>query len=73
VSLGYTVPLKGGKVFKSLRFNLSGQNLALFTAYKGLDPEINTNKDINSVPSRGIDYTAYPKARTFTFGLNAGF
>ncbi|MCR8560255.1 SusC/RagA family TonB-linked outer membrane protein [Mucilaginibacter sp. BJC16-A38] len=73
VSLGYTVPMAGGKVFKSLRFSLSGQNLALFTAYKGLDPEINTNKAINSVPSRGIDYTAYPRARTITFGLNAGF
>lgn len=73
VTLGYTVPLANNKTFKTLRFSLSGQNLALFTKYKGLDPEINTNKDINSVPSRGIDYTAYPKARIFTFGLNAGF
>ncbi|WP_252788886.1 SusC/RagA family TonB-linked outer membrane protein [Mucilaginibacter flavidus] len=72
-TLGYTVALKNGKAIKSLRFVLSGQNLALFTAYKGLDPEINVNKDINSVPSRGIDYTGYPKARTITFGINAGF
>lgn len=73
VTLGYTVLLNNSKTFKSLHFNLSGQNLALFTGYKGLDPEINVNKDINSVPSRGIDYTGYPKARTFTFGINAGF
>ncbi len=72
-TLGYTVGLKNGKTIKSLRFSLSGQNLALFTGYKGLDPEINVNKDINSVPSRGIDYTGYPKARTITFGINAGF
>lgn len=73
VSLGYTVPIKNSKAIKTLRFNLTGQNLLLITGYKGLDPEINTNKDINNVPSRGIDYTSYPKARTFTFGLNAGF
>jgi iron complex outermembrane receptor protein len=72
-SLGYTVALKNSRSIKSLKFMLSGQNLALFTGYKGLDPEINVNKDINSVPSRGIDYTGYPKARTITFGINAGF
>jgi TonB-linked SusC/RagA family outer membrane protein len=73
VTLGYTVPLANSKVFKTLRLSVSGQNLAIWTKYKGLDPEINTNKDINSVPSRGIDYTAYPKARVITFGLNAAF
>ncbi len=73
VTLGYTFPLKNGKFIKSLRLALTGQNLAIITGYKGLDPEINVNKDINSVPSRGIDYTAYPKARTYTFGLTAGF
>jgi TonB-linked SusC/RagA family outer membrane protein len=73
VSLGYTFPLKNSKAIKTLRFSLTGQNLALITGYKGLDPEINVNKQINNVPSRGIDYTGYPKARTFTFGINAGF
>jgi iron complex outermembrane receptor protein len=61
------------KTFKSLRVSLSGQNLFLLTNYTGLDPEINTNKERNGVPSRGIDYTAYPSARTFTLGLNANF
>lgn len=72
-TLGYTFNLKSGGTFKTLGLSVSGQNLALFTGYKGLDPEINVNKDINSVPSRGIDYTGYPKARTITFGINAGF
>jgi TonB-linked SusC/RagA family outer membrane protein len=71
-SLGYTFPVKGG-TFKSLRVSLTGQNLFLITNYSGLDPEINTNKERNGVPSRGIDYTAYPSARTFTLGLNASF
>ncbi|QHS57765.1 SusC/RagA family TonB-linked outer membrane protein [Mucilaginibacter sp. 14171R-50] len=71
-TVGYTVPVNG-KVFKTLRFSLTGQNLFLITNYSGLDPEINTNKERNGVPSRGIDYTSYPSARTFTLGLNAGF
>jgi TonB-linked SusC/RagA family outer membrane protein len=70
--LGYTFPM-AGKTFKSLRVSVTGQNLFLITSYSGLDPEINTNKERNGVPSRGIDYTSYPSARTFTLGLNASF
>lgn len=72
-TLGYTFGLENSRSLKSLRVSLSGQNLFLITNYSGLDPEVNTNKAINEVPSRGIDYTAYPKARTFTLSLNAGF
>lgn len=72
-SLGYTFDTQNLKAFKNLRLTLSGQNLFLITDYSGLDPEVNTNKALNSVPSRGIDYTAYPSARTFTFGVSAGF
>jgi TonB-dependent starch-binding outer membrane protein SusC len=61
------------KVIKSLSVNLSGQNLALFTNYSGLDPEVNVDKTRNGVPSRGFDYASYPKARTFTLGFNVGF
>ncbi len=56
-----------------MNVSLSGQNLALFTNYSGLDPEVDVNKQINGVPSRGFDYTAYPKARTVTLGVNLGF
>jgi TonB-dependent starch-binding outer membrane protein SusC len=72
-NLGYTFDVSNMKTFKSLRLSLSAQNLFLITDYSGLDPEINTNKERNGVPSRGIDYTAYPSARTFSFGINAGF
>lgn len=71
-SLGYAVPVKT-KSIKSLRVTLTGQNLFLITGYSGLDPEVNTNKERNGVPSRGIDYTPYPSSRIFTLGLNAGF
>jgi TonB-dependent starch-binding outer membrane protein SusC len=72
-SLGYTFDLMDAKAIKSLRVTLSGQNLFLITDYSGIDPEVSTNKARDNVPSRGIDYTAYPSARTFTLSLNAGF
>lgn len=72
-SLGYTFQMKPESKIKSLRLSVSGQNLALFTKYSGLDPEVNTNKEMNGVPSIGIDYISYPNPRTFTFGVNVGF
>jgi iron complex outermembrane receptor protein len=71
-NLGYTFKLKN-KTIKTMNVALSGQNLALFTNYSGLDPEVDVNKQINGVPSKGFDYTAYPKARTVTLGVNLGF
>lgn len=59
-----------GKVFKGASIYAIGQNLFVITNYSGFDPEINTNKAVNGVPSVGIDYTGYPSARTFTFGIN---
>ncbi len=59
-----------GKVIKSLNIYVNGQNLFVITNYTGFDPEVNVNKSVNGVPSAGIDYTAYPTARTFNFGVN---
>lgn len=72
MTLGYT--LKGSPlIFKSLRFTLTGQNLFVITKFTGFDPEVNVDKNINGVPSYGIEYTPYPSARTFTFGISASF
>ena len=59
-----------GTVFKGANLYVTGQNLFIITKYTGFDPEINTNKAQNSVPSAGIDYTGYPSARTLTVGVN---
>ena len=72
VSLGYNVPLQS-EFISSLRFFIAGQNLFVITDYSGQDPEVNVNKAIDDVPSFGIDYTTYPRARTFTFGANISF
>ncbi len=72
LSLGYNFG-KVGNVINSLRFYATGQNVFLITKYTGYDPEINVDKNLNGIPSVGIDYTAFPRARTFTLGLNATF
>lgn len=76
-TIGYNVPLSGSGLFKSLRLSANGQNLFLITKYSGLDPEISTQPGggdlLNSLPTAGIDYTAFPRPRTVTIGLNASF
>jgi TonB-linked SusC/RagA family outer membrane protein len=74
-SVGYNVPLSGEGLFNSLRLSVTGQNLFLITGYTGLDPEVSTNTgDLGSgIPSAGIDYGAFPRPRTVTFGINASF
>jgi iron complex outermembrane receptor protein len=56
-----------------LRASVTAQNLFVITDYSGLDPEVNVDKNIDGVPSLGIDYTAYPRARTISFGISATF
>lgn len=73
LTLGYNVNTDGIDFLTSLRFYVTGQNLLVFTDYSGQDPEVNVNKAIDDVPSFGIDYTAYPAARTILFGLNVSF
>jgi hypothetical protein len=72
LSLGYRFNVDGTTI-KSLRLFANAQNLFVITDYTGLDPEVSVNKSLNGVPSAGIDYTAYPRARTFSLGLNVTF
>jgi len=58
---------------KAARFYVNGSNLLVFTDYSGFDPEVDTNKTLNGIPSAGIDYLSYPKARSFSVGLNVTF
>ncbi|MEY4012470.1 MAG: hypothetical protein RIT22_1594, partial [Bacteroidota bacterium] len=75
LTLGYTftgTSLEKLKI-KSARFFVNGQNLLLFTNYSGFDPEVNTDKSLNGVPSAGIDYLSYPRSKAFALGLNVTF
>lgn len=66
VSLGYNIPVPN--IIRKARLYVSAQNLFVITDYKGFDPEVN-NQGQNNL-NRGDDYDAYPRARTFTVGLN---
>lgn len=72
VSLGYSLPaalLKRIK-FQSIRVYAAAQNLYTWTNYSGVDPEVSVR---NSPLTPNFDWSAYPKARTLTLGLNVTF
>jgi TonB-dependent starch-binding outer membrane protein SusC len=69
VQLGYNVTgafMKRAGI-KSLRAYASAQNIYTWTKYSGMDPEVNTR---GTGLTAGYDFSAYPRALTFTFGLN---
>ncbi|MGB6152289.1 MAG: SusC/RagA family TonB-linked outer membrane protein, partial [Pricia sp.] len=76
-SVGYNVPLSGEGSFKSMRLSLNAQNLFVITDYSGLDPEVSVTPAgddlLNGLPIAGIDYTSFPRPRTFTLGINVTF
>ncbi|KZS42849.1 hypothetical protein AWE51_15895 [Aquimarina aggregata] len=73
LSIGYTFNTDKIKFVQSLRISATGQNLFTITGYSGQDPEVNVDKNINGVPSFGIDYSAYPRARNLVVGLSVSF
>ncbi|MEO6734126.1 MAG: SusC/RagA family TonB-linked outer membrane protein [Ferruginibacter sp.] len=58
-----------GRSIKNLNIFITGQNLAVITKFTGFDPEVNTDKQIDGVPSFGIEYIPYPSPRTFLLGV----
>lgn len=71
ITLGYTVPVKNNKYFKSFRITLSAQNAFIFTKYPGMNPEAGL-AGLNGL-NQGRDFTGYPIPRTISAGLNASF
>ncbi|MEI2750729.1 MAG: TonB-dependent receptor [Ferruginibacter sp.] len=65
VRLAYTIPAKWASYLKLKRTQVyvSAQNLATFTNYSGLDPEV----------GGGVDIGFYPQARTFLAGITVDF
>lgn len=75
LTLGYTLRGAGIERFKikSARFFVSGNNLFVITPYSGFDPEVNTDKSLNGVPSAGMDYLSYPRDKSLAVGLSVTF
>jgi TonB-linked SusC/RagA family outer membrane protein len=70
VVLGYKLPTKlvNRLYIKQLRVYISAYNLFVLTRYSGYDPEVDTRRKTPLTP--GVDYSAYPKSRSFNFGVN---
>ncbi|WP_264526347.1 SusC/RagA family TonB-linked outer membrane protein [Flavobacterium sp. N502536] len=69
ISLGYTLPkewLKKSKI-SNLRIYFTAYNLYVFTKYSGYDPEVSV---LNNAITRGVDFSAYPRSKSFITGLN---
>ncbi|MBF4471146.1 SusC/RagA family TonB-linked outer membrane protein [Flavobacterium sp. HJJ] len=70
VTLSYNFDVTPFKVINAMRLYVSGNNLATFTKYKGLDPEIKRGNPL----SQGMDNRdKYPSTTGFTLGLNVTF
>jgi TonB-dependent starch-binding outer membrane protein SusC len=74
ITLNYDAPDAWAKRIpgaRSLRFNLSGRNLAIFTDYWGFDPEFNNFGNVNF--NRFIDLAPFPPSRQFFLSVDVGF
>lgn len=75
ITLGYNLPaslVKHGYL-QTVRFYLTGQNLATFTKYTGYDPEVNTYGLGAANYLLGHDFYTPPLAKTYLLGVNIGF
>jgi hypothetical protein len=73
VTLGYSLP---GKLLNKMRISTfrvfaTVNNLATITGYSGYDPDVTARRSDPLTP--GVDFAAYPRSRTWVFGLNLTF
>lgn len=73
LTIGYTLPIhlvqKVG--IRNLRVFATASNLFCWTPYSGQDPEVSTQRGTPMTPN--VDYSAYPKAHNYVFGMNVTF
>lgn len=73
VTLGYSLPksiLNRIKI-SNIRFYGTVNNLATLTGYTGYDPDVTARRSDPLTP--GVDFAAYPRAKTWIFGVNVTF
>ena len=73
LSLGYTLPASLTKKagINSLRFYVTAYNVFTITDYSGVDPESDCIR--NSALTPCVDYSGYPRSRSFVVGMNLNF
>jgi TonB-linked SusC/RagA family outer membrane protein len=65
--------LKNQKIIKGLSATITGTNLATWTNYKGMDPEVSAAGGTGGSGSTGIDYLGVPATASGAFGINLTF
>ncbi len=72
LTLGYSLPdnLISKVGLSKFRVYAAGRNLHIWTNYSGYDPEVNSS---NNGLTPGVDYSSYPRSRTYTVGVNLSF
>ncbi len=72
ITLGYTLPAKLTKKahISKLRVYATANNIHTFTNYSGYEPEVAVS---GSALTPGVDYSAYPRAKSWVVGLNLTF
>jgi TonB-linked SusC/RagA family outer membrane protein len=73
LTVGYSLPKSVTSKLKiaNLRVYATGTNIATITGYSGYDPEVSVRRSSPLTPN--VDYSAYPKSRTYFLGLNVTF
>jgi len=76
ISLGYSIPTKFISHLRMTKFRVyfTVYNAFLWTKYSGYDPEVSSTRSSGySQLTPGVDFSAYPKSRNFTAGVNISF
>lgn len=76
LSIGYSLPAGLISKFGMSRFRIyaTGNNLHIWTKYSGYDPEVSTSRNSEyAALTPGIDYSSFPRSRSYTFGLDISF
>ena len=73
VTLGYTLPKNVLGKLKIANFRVFGtvNNLGTISNYSGYDPDVTARRTDPLTP--GVDFAAYPRARTWLLGVNVTF
>ncbi len=72
ITLGYSLPkhvLSKVKLSR-LRLYCTLRNIHTFTNYSGYDPEVSNS---SSLLTSGVDNSAYPRSKSYVFGVNLSF
>jgi hypothetical protein len=75
VTLGYSLPRLLISKLRMTKVRVYGTvyNALLFTKYSGYDPEVSVTRSGTNALTPGVDFSGYPKSRTYTAGINVTF